>query len=106
MGFSTFSGTKGRAHGTAAHGLSPPTPCSYCHLETTFSIYVYGAFPRSVILAEVTIIPLVVVMLLSVWLAYAIPKLLRTEKGVKFKGFWVHLCTRCRKACACFPGRC
>ncbi|XP_044110394.1 cation channel sperm-associated protein subunit delta [Neovison vison] len=79
---------------------------SYCHLETTFSIYVYGAFPLSVILAAATIIPLVAVMLLSVWLAYAIPKLLHTEKGLKFKGFWIYLCKRCRKACACFRGRC
>uniref|UniRef100_A0A8C7ES17 Cation channel sperm-associated auxiliary subunit delta n=1 Tax=Neovison vison TaxID=452646 RepID=A0A8C7ES17_NEOVI len=77
---------------------------SYCHLETTFSIYVYGAFPLSVILAAATIIPLVAVMLLSVWLAYAIPKLLHTEKGLKFKGFWIYLCKRCRKACACFRG--
>lgn len=99
-------GRRAGPHGTAPHGLSPPAPCSYCHLETTFSIYVYGAFPLSVILAAATIIPLVAVMLLSVWLAYAIPKLLHTEKGLKFKGFWIYLCKRCRKACACFRGRC
>lgn len=72
--------------------------CSYCHLETTFSVYVYGAFPLSVIPTAVIIIPLVV-MLLSVWLVYAIPKLLHTEKGLRFKSFWAHLCRRCRKAC-------
>uniref|UniRef100_A0A8C0L2S3 Cation channel sperm-associated auxiliary subunit delta n=1 Tax=Canis lupus dingo TaxID=286419 RepID=A0A8C0L2S3_CANLU len=71
---------------------------SYCHLETTFSVYVYGAFPLSVIPTAVIIIPLVV-MLLSVWLVYAIPKLLHTEKGLRFKSFWAHLCRRCRKAC-------
>ncbi|XP_027441098.1 cation channel sperm-associated protein subunit delta isoform X3 [Zalophus californianus] len=79
---------------------------SYCHLETTFSVYVYGAFPLSIIPATVTIIPLMVAMLLSVWLAYAVPKLLHTEKGLRFKGFWIHPCRRCRKACACFRGRC
>ena len=97
---------KGKALGAAPHGRSPTAPCSYCHLETTFSVYVYGAFPLSVIPPAAAILLLVLAMLLSVWLAYAIPKLLRTEKGLRFKGFWIRLCRRCRGACACFRGRC
>uniref|UniRef100_A0A8C3X037 Cation channel sperm-associated auxiliary subunit delta n=1 Tax=Catagonus wagneri TaxID=51154 RepID=A0A8C3X037_9CETA len=79
---------------------------SYCHLETTFSVYVYGAFPLSIIPAEVTIVLLTVATLLSVWLAYVTPKLLHTERGLRLKHFWVHLYRRCRKSCACFQGRC
>ncbi|XP_023588859.1 cation channel sperm-associated auxiliary subunit delta [Trichechus manatus latirostris] len=47
---------------------------SYCHLETTFSIYVYGDFPPSIIPIELTIILLTMGMLLTLWLVYAIPK--------------------------------
>nr|KAF6479325.1 cation channel sperm associated auxiliary subunit delta [Molossus molossus] len=78
---------------------------SYCWLETTFSVYVYGALPRISIPLEITIIVLMLAILLSVWLAYMIPTLLRTEKGHGFKGFWVSLCKRCRKSCACFQSR-
>ncbi|XP_005661361.1 cation channel sperm-associated protein subunit delta [Sus scrofa] len=79
---------------------------SYCHLEATFSVYVYGAFPLSIIPAELTIVLLTVATLLSVWLAYMIPKQLHTEQGLRLKDFWVHLYRRCRKFCACFQGRC
>ncbi|KAM7143757.1 cation channel sperm-associated auxiliary subunit delta [Molossus nigricans] len=78
---------------------------SYCWLETTFSVYVYGALPRISIPLEITIIVLMLAILLSVWLSYMIPTLLRTEKGHGFKGFWVSLRKRCRKACACFQSR-
>lgn len=84
------------------HGLSPPTPCSYCHLETTFSIYVYGAFPLPFVHGEITMILLLVTVLLSVWLAYMVPKLLHTEHGHRFRRFWVGLRRRCRQFCACF----
>ncbi|XP_047700364.1 cation channel sperm-associated auxiliary subunit delta isoform X3 [Prionailurus viverrinus] len=78
---------------------------SYCHLETTFSVYVYGALPPSIIPTTVTIIPLIMAMLLSVWSAYMIPKLLHTEKGLRLKEFWMNLCRRLRNLCPCFQGR-
>ncbi|XP_058393890.1 cation channel sperm-associated auxiliary subunit delta [Diceros bicornis minor] len=79
---------------------------SYCHLETTFSVYVHGAFPQSIIPQEVTVALVTAATLLSVWLAYAVPKQLGTEKGLRVKGFWVGLCRRCRQSCACLRGRC
>ncbi|XP_019286329.2 cation channel sperm-associated auxiliary subunit delta isoform X2 [Panthera pardus] len=78
---------------------------SYCHLGTTFSVYVYGALPPSIIPTTVTIIPLIMAMLLSVWSAYMIPKLLHTEKGLRLKEFWMNLCRRLRNLCPCFQGR-
>nr|XP_023396485.1 cation channel sperm-associated protein subunit delta [Loxodonta africana] len=47
---------------------------SYCHLETTFSIYVHGAFPPTVIPTELSIVLLTLSMLLALWLVHAIPK--------------------------------
>ena len=88
------------------HGLPPPAPRSYCHLETTFSVYVYGAFPLPIFPPEITIVLLTGATLLSVWLAYMIPKLLHTEQGLRVKGFWVSLRRRCRKSCACVWARC
>ncbi|EPQ19030.1 Transmembrane protein 146 [Myotis brandtii] len=78
---------------------------SYCHLTTTFSIYVYGAFPLHMLKPEITITLIMITILLSVWLAYMIPKWLHTEQGNRFKGYWVSLCNRCRKSCACFQFR-
>ncbi|KAI4541552.1 hypothetical protein MG293_008694, partial [Ovis ammon polii] len=72
---------------------------SYCHLETTFSVYVYGAFPLSIFPPEVTIFLLTVATLLFVWLAYMIPQLLHNEQGLEVNGFWVRLYQRCRKSC-------
>uniref|UniRef100_A0A8C6DJH3 Cation channel sperm-associated auxiliary subunit delta n=1 Tax=Moschus moschiferus TaxID=68415 RepID=A0A8C6DJH3_MOSMO len=77
---------------------------SYCHLETTFSVYVYGAFPLSIFPPEITIVLLTVATLLSVWLAYMIPQLLHTEQGHEVNSFWVRLYQRCRKSCACLWG--
>ncbi|XP_053514541.1 cation channel sperm-associated auxiliary subunit delta [Artibeus jamaicensis] len=74
---------------------------SYCHLETTFSVYVYGAFPLTFSHSEISMILLIVTSLLSVWLAYMVPKLLHMEQGHRFRGFWVGLCRRCRQSCAC-----
>lgn len=84
------------------HDIFPPAPCSYCHLQTTFSVYVYGAFPLPIFPEEITTFLLMVSILLSVWLAYMIPKVLCTEQGYRFKGFWGSLCRRCRKFCAHF----
>ncbi|XP_023620414.1 cation channel sperm-associated protein subunit delta [Myotis lucifugus] len=78
---------------------------SYCHLTTTFSIYVYGAFPLPILHPEITITLIMITILLSVWLAYMIPKWLNMEQGHSFKGYWVSLCNRCRKSCACFQFR-
>lgn len=88
-----------------ASGLSLPPPPSYCRLETSFSVYVYGAFPMSVIPQESTVFLLTGAILLTVWLAYFLPKLLSTEKGLRLKGFWVRLYGRCRQSCACWQGR-
>ncbi|XP_010826496.1 PREDICTED: cation channel sperm-associated protein subunit delta isoform X2 [Bison bison bison] len=79
---------------------------SYCRLETTFSVYVYGAFPLSIFPPEITIVLLTAATLLSVWLAYMIPQLLHTEQGLEGNGFWVRLYQRCRKSGACLWGRC
>ncbi|ELK29835.1 Transmembrane protein 146 [Myotis davidii] len=78
---------------------------SYCHLTTTFSIYVYGAFPLNIFSPETTITLIMITILLSVWLAYVIPKWLPMEQGHSFKGYWDSLCNRCRKSCACFQFR-
>ncbi|XP_019566308.2 cation channel sperm-associated auxiliary subunit delta [Rhinolophus sinicus] len=78
---------------------------SYCLLQTTFSIYVYGAFPLPLIPPEITILLLTVAILLSVWLAYIIPQVLRTEQGHRIQGFWSSLCRRYRERCACFRRR-
>uniref|UniRef100_A0A673T742 Cation channel sperm-associated auxiliary subunit delta n=1 Tax=Suricata suricatta TaxID=37032 RepID=A0A673T742_SURSU len=72
---------------------------SYCHLEATFSVYVYGALPPSIIPTMVTVIPLIVAILLSVWLAYVTPRLLHTQKGLRLKAFWKSLCRRCKQLC-------
>ncbi|ELK19435.1 Transmembrane protein 146 [Pteropus alecto] len=68
---------------------------SYCHLETIFSVYVYGAFPLPMIPPEITIILLMLAILLSVWLAYMIPKVLRTEWGHRVQGLWASLGRTC-----------
>lgn len=96
---------KARPLKAVPRGLSPPTPCSYCHLTTAFSVYVYGAFPLPFLMPEITIFLLMISILLSVWLAYMIPKLLHTELGRRLTGYWVSLCNRCRRSCACFQCR-
>ncbi|XP_048196587.1 cation channel sperm-associated auxiliary subunit delta [Perognathus longimembris pacificus] len=74
---------------------------SYCHLDTTFSIYVYGAYPLPTVLPELTIFLLVSSTLLVLWLAYAIPKLLHTETGLQFLSFWRWLGALCVSLCTC-----
>ncbi|XP_048668489.1 cation channel sperm-associated auxiliary subunit delta isoform X2 [Marmota marmota marmota] len=63
---------------------------SYCQLETTFSIYVYGAYPRRAIPPEAAIVLLVSGLLLAVWLAYLV---LHTEEG--------HRCQQCCASLCC-----
>ncbi|KFO28810.1 Transmembrane protein 146 [Fukomys damarensis] len=77
---------------------------SYCHLETTFSIYVYGAYPLSLFAPGVTIVLLVASMLLAVWLAHMIPRLLCTAGGHKIREAYRGLCRRCSSLCHCCRG--
>ncbi|XP_045407516.1 cation channel sperm-associated protein subunit delta [Lemur catta] len=74
---------------------------SYCHLQTTFSIYVHGAYPLLILPPGLTIAMLVASILLSVWLAYVVPKVLHTEKGHRIKRFGARLCWRCKRLCTC-----
>nr|XP_044990662.1 cation channel sperm-associated protein subunit delta [Jaculus jaculus] len=74
---------------------------SYCHLETTFSIYVYGAYPLPLLQPVVVIMGLITSTLLAVWLAYFIPKQLETEKGHHFQDFWSSVCRRTARICTC-----
>ncbi|CAO2641072.1 Cation channel sperm-associated auxiliary subunit delta [Lemmus lemmus] len=75
----------------------------YCSLNTIFSVYVYGALPVAMLPPVLSITLLVVATLLSIWLAYAVPKELSTERGQRFKdfcsGLWGRLrqCLRSRK---------
>ncbi|XP_036315418.1 cation channel sperm-associated protein subunit delta [Pipistrellus kuhlii] len=78
---------------------------SYCHLTTIFSVYVYGAFPLPFSWPEITIFLLMSSILLSVWLAYMIPKQLHTEEGRRLRGYWVSLRNRCRRSCEYFQCR-
>ncbi|XP_075386578.1 cation channel sperm-associated auxiliary subunit delta [Tenrec ecaudatus] len=47
---------------------------SYCTLQTTFSIYVFGAFPMAIFPTELLTVLLICTVLLSLWLVYALPK--------------------------------
>ncbi|KAI5223599.1 Cation Channel Sperm-Associated Protein Subunit Delta [Manis pentadactyla] len=67
---------------------------SYCRLETTFSVYVYGALPPSIIPVEISIVLLTATILLGTWLSYVVPTLLHTGKGLRFKRFWTSLYRR------------
>ncbi|CAH6779461.1 cation channel sperm-associated auxiliary subunit delta [Phodopus roborovskii] len=60
---------------------------SYCNLDTMFSVYVYGALPVAMFPPVLSITLLVIMTLLSIWLSYAIPKELSTERGQRFKNF-------------------
>nr|KAF6400573.1 cation channel sperm associated auxiliary subunit delta [Rousettus aegyptiacus] len=79
---------------------------SYCHLENTFSVYVYGAFPLPLFPPEITILLLMLAILLSVWLAYMIPKVLHTEWGRRVWGLWAHLGRSCARSCGHVPCKC
>ncbi|XP_047387292.1 cation channel sperm-associated auxiliary subunit delta isoform X2 [Sciurus carolinensis] len=78
---------------------------SYCQLDTTFSIYVYGAYPRRAVPAEVTIILLVSSILLAVWLAYLIPSQRHAWDGCRLCPSLADLCSRCRRCCGCLAAK-
>ncbi|XP_005406203.2 PREDICTED: cation channel sperm-associated protein subunit delta [Chinchilla lanigera] len=80
---------------------------SYCHLETTFSIYVYGAYPLPLFRPLITIVLLVAGTLLAVWLAHILPKLVCASSGHKLKEAYRQLCWRCSRLCLCLrrPGK-
>lgn len=77
------------------------SPHSYCNLDTTFSVYVYGALPVAMFPPVLSISLLVSTTLLSVWLAYIVPIKLQTEQGQRFKAFCSQLCSRCLCVCTC-----
>ncbi|KAM6216710.1 cation channel sperm-associated auxiliary subunit delta [Rhynchocyon petersi] len=58
---------------------------SYCHLETTFSIYVYGAFPAQIKGMEPITVMILLTVLLSIWLTYAVPKMscIKRHRGLR-----------------------
>lgn len=66
--------------------LTPNDSCSYCRLETTFSVYVYGALPPSIIPVEISIVLLTATILLGTWLAYIVPTLLHTGRAYCSRG--------------------
>ncbi|KAL1783841.1 cation channel sperm-associated protein subunit delta [Sigmodon hispidus] len=74
---------------------------SYCNLETIFSVYVYGALPVALFPPVLSITLLVITTLLSIWLSYAIPKELSTERGQRFKSLCSWYLQRCRRHCKC-----
>nr|XP_048283422.1 cation channel sperm-associated auxiliary subunit delta isoform X2 [Myodes glareolus] len=93
----------GQRNGIYTFFLSVVDPYySYCSLNTVFSVYVYGALPMVMFPPVLSIVVLVVTMLLSIWLAYAIPKELNTEKGQRCKNFCSWLFLSCLKICNCF----
>ncbi|KAM8811051.1 cation channel sperm-associated auxiliary subunit delta [Eudromia elegans] len=59
---------------------------SYCDLSVTFSIYVYGAFPRSYIKYQATLIGFVILILLLVLIGYFLPDL-SLKRNRKIKAF-------------------
>ncbi|XP_027707094.1 cation channel sperm-associated protein subunit delta [Vombatus ursinus] len=70
---------------------------SYCDLTTTFSIYVYGAFPKQVLPDYLVFIVTLGFMLIFLWLGYIIPKLLKSEHGQKLKSFFQNLLHKNKK---------
>ncbi|XP_055473738.1 cation channel sperm-associated auxiliary subunit delta isoform X1 [Psammomys obesus] len=74
---------------------------SYCNLDTTFSVYVYGALPVAMFPPVLSIFLLVVTTLLTVWLAYIVPIKLQTEQGQHFKVVCSQVCNRFLCVCTC-----
>ncbi|XP_062424530.1 cation channel sperm-associated auxiliary subunit delta [Rhea pennata] len=60
---------------------------SYCDLSITFSIYVYGAFPRSYISFQATLIGLLILILLLILTGYFLPHLSLKKNHPKVKVF-------------------
>ncbi|XP_069914804.1 cation channel sperm-associated auxiliary subunit delta isoform X7 [Oryctolagus cuniculus] len=78
---------------------------SYCHLETTFSVYVYGAYPLPAVPSDVAIALLLAAILLAVWLAYWVPQQAHSEAGLRVKAFWARLWHRCQHPLGCLRGQ-
>nr|XP_012617086.2 cation channel sperm-associated protein subunit delta [Microcebus murinus] len=74
---------------------------SYCHLQTMFSIYVHGAYPPLSVNPGFTMVMLMGGIMLALWLAYVIPKLLSSNQGQRIKMFGARLCWRCKRLCRC-----
>uniref|UniRef100_A0A8C5Y2L0 Cation channel sperm-associated auxiliary subunit delta n=1 Tax=Microcebus murinus TaxID=30608 RepID=A0A8C5Y2L0_MICMU len=73
---------------------------SYCHLQTMFSIYVHGAYPPLSVNPGFTMVMLMGGIMLALWLAYVIPKLLSSNQGQRIKMFGARLCWRCKRLCS------
>lgn len=92
----------GQRNGIYTFHLSVVDPFySYCNLNTVFSVYVYGALPLIKFRPLLSIFLIVATTLLMVWLAYAIPKQLRTERGQRLVGFCSRICHYCLDICTC-----
>ncbi|XP_004688925.1 PREDICTED: cation channel sperm-associated protein subunit delta [Condylura cristata] len=78
---------------------------SYCHLETTFSVFVYGAYPLRVIYFEFWVPTIMVGLLLSVCLGYLFPKALQTQVGLRLSAACTCLCKKVKKVCPCLQCR-
>ncbi|XP_040846156.1 cation channel sperm-associated protein subunit delta [Ochotona curzoniae] len=76
---------------------------SYCHLHTTFSVYVYGAYPLFSIPSDIAIALLVAAILLGVWLVYWVPKLRHRELDHSIQAS--HPCQDCLGALGCVHQR-
>ncbi|XP_021074139.1 cation channel sperm-associated protein subunit delta [Mus pahari] len=92
----------GQRNGIYIFRLSVVDPYySYCNLNTIFSVYVHGALPLERFRPLLTIFLMVITTLLTVWLAYAIPKQLRSEKGQRLLGFCYRILQFCLGICFC-----
>ncbi|XP_052049625.1 cation channel sperm-associated auxiliary subunit delta [Apodemus sylvaticus] len=92
----------GQRNGIYTFHLSVVDPFySYCNLNTIFSVYVYGALPTTKFQPLLSIFLVVTTTLLLVWLGYAIPKQLRTERGQRLLGFCSQICQYCLGICTC-----
>ncbi|XP_034352880.1 cation channel sperm-associated auxiliary subunit delta isoform X2 [Arvicanthis niloticus] len=92
----------GQRNGIYTFHLSVVDPYySYCNLHTIFSVYVYGALPVAKFQPLACILLIVGTTLLTVWLAYAIPKQLRTKRGQQLSGFCSLVFQNCLGICTC-----
>ncbi|XP_060037945.1 cation channel sperm-associated auxiliary subunit delta isoform X2 [Erinaceus europaeus] len=69
---------------------------SYCRLSVSFSVYVYGALPERMFVEAPCILLLEFIAVMTIFLAYIIPKILHPERGAETRRFWVAFWYRCR----------
>ncbi|XP_037361061.1 cation channel sperm-associated auxiliary subunit delta isoform X2 [Talpa occidentalis] len=74
---------------------------TYCSLQTTFSVFVYGASPVRTISFEFWVTTIMLSLLLSVCLAYTIPRQINTKLGLRVRKTCMCLCKNIRKICRC-----